>query len=115
LVVPIVLVSGARATCGDYLQMAGDHVSSEHAPSRSGESQPANIPCGCRGAACGSTPFAPPAPKAPSASHSQQDVNLLEFADGSLAQHPSWTRLDFSARPCSGYPLLLNRPPSALV
>jgi hypothetical protein len=111
--VSLACANRAQATCGDYLQMAADHSEAGHVPSDDHGSKPADAPCGCRGAQCGGTPLAPPAPKAPLRGYSQQDGNLLSIADRSLTLYGSWARFYFAARPNSGYPLLLNRPPDA--
>ena len=105
----------AQATCGDYLQMDDNHAQADHAPNPRDDAPPVNAPCGCRGMECGGAPIAPIAPKAPLRTHSQQDGSLLHIADRSLTLHASWTRTVSDARPNRGYPLRLNRPPSARV
>jgi hypothetical protein len=105
------LATDARATCGDYLQMPGEHVQTDPAA----DHEPTDdTPCGCRGAECHRGPLAPPQPKAPLRSYSQQDGNLLLLADSTLTLQRTWTRHRHDARPNRGYPLLLNRPPDAL-
>jgi hypothetical protein len=115
MVLLFALSNDAWATCGDYLQMPSEHGQADDAASHNEAPNPTGIPCGCRGAQCHRAPLAPLAPKAPLRTTSQQDCNLLNLADRSLTLQRTWTRHRQDARPNRGYPLLLNRPPDALV
>jgi hypothetical protein len=108
------LASDARATCGDYLQMPDGHAAADQAANPEEVPNSNDAPCDCRGPECHRAPLAPPQPKAPLRSYSQQDGNLLLLADRSLTLQRTWTRHRLDARPNRGYPLLLNRPPDVL-
>jgi hypothetical protein len=109
----LVAAHRAEATCGDYLQVPGEHSPADHGAKPNDDPAPDRIPCGCRGEACHGAPLSPP-PQSPPRSHWQQDGNLLDLADRSLSLQRTWTRHSSAARPNRGYPLLLNRPPDAL-
>jgi hypothetical protein len=110
--------SAVAESCGHYVKRLGPgfvpgKAAAEKVAAETAAHQ-ASVPCGCKGPECRRAPADPTplVPGAPLRIPAPREMTLLAGGDFAIRLSGDWLTVDPSARPLSGYPLRLNRPPA---